>query len=204
MRRCELEKEKEEDAFDGPLSEIDDEPTTKGSLKTKKPRRRRAKADELVVYDIPPVETKATTYKGELSSLLLFHSGEYGELMHPSCAGRLGYACLNTILRNKKPAKDAIFCSRTCRIASMQEHGIEFAKELGLKNARDLLTLVEWNEENNIKFMRVSSEMFPFASHKVWGYSLEYARAELEAVGKKAKEYGHRLTTHPGQFTQRE
>lgn len=103
----------------------------------------------------------------------------------------------------------------------MQEHGVEFAKDLGLKNARDLLALVEWNEvcpvlsnvwrltpvlvqANNIRFMRVSSEMFPFASHKVWGYSLEYARAELEAVGKKAKEYGHRLTTHPGQFTQRE
>ncbi|KZV97250.1 UV-endonuclease UvdE, partial [Exidia glandulosa HHB12029] len=130
-------------------------------------------------YTIPDVKTLPTTFKG-----------------------RLGYACLNTILRNKKPAKDAVFCSRTCRIATMQEHGVDFAKDLGLKNARDLLALVEWNEENNIRFMRVSSEMFPFASHKVWGYSLEYARAELEAVGKKAKEYGHRLTTHPGQFTQ--
>lgn len=27
----------------------------------------------------------------------------------------LGYACLNTILRNKKPASEAVFCSRTCR-----------------------------------------------------------------------------------------
>ena len=59
------EKEKEEDAFDGPLSEVDDdEPTAKGSPNAKKPRRRRTKVDEPVVYDIPPVEAKETTYKG--------------------------------------------------------------------------------------------------------------------------------------------
>jgi hypothetical protein len=50
--------------------------------------------------------------------------------------------------------------------------------------------------------MRMSSEMFPFASHPVYGYSLEYCAEELAAVGALAKKYGHRLTTHPGQFTQ--
>lgn len=44
--------------------------------------------------------------------------------------------------------------------------------------------------------------MFPFASHKQFGYSLEYCSALLKEAGDLANKYGHRLTTHPGQFTQ--
>ncbi|EED83994.1 predicted protein, partial [Postia placenta Mad-698-R] len=44
--------------------------------------------------------------------------------------------------------------------------------------------------------------MFPFASHKVHGYDLSYAHEELKAAGALAKHYGHRITAHPGQFTQ--
>jgi len=44
--------------------------------------------------------------------------------------------------------------------------------------------------------------MFPFASHETYGYSLEYCATLLSTVGTLAKRYGHRLTTHPGQFTQ--
>ncbi|OZJ02784.1 UV-damage endonuclease, partial [Bifiguratus adelaidae] len=113
--------------------------------------------------------------------------------------GRLGYACLNTILRFQKPP---VFCSRTCRIDTIKEKGLDYVKELGRLNVLDLVKLVEWNEENNIKFMRMSSDMFPFASHDDWGYSLEYADEELKAIGVLAKKYGHRLTTHPGQFNQ--
>jgi hypothetical protein len=50
--------------------------------------------------------------------------------------------------------------------------------------------------------MRMSSDMFPFASHMVHGYDLGYCAEELKAVGDLAKKYGHRLTMHPGQFTQ--
>jgi len=69
-----------------------------------------------------------------------------------------------------------------------------------------------------IHFMRISSELFPFASHAKYGYSLDYAAADLKvrvspsresypdpslkAAGDLANGYGHRLTLHPGQFTQ--
>jgi len=43
--------------------------------------------------------------------------------------------------------------------------------------------------------------MFPFASHAKYGYSLEYAAAELKEAGDLAKSYGHRLTMHPGQVS---
>jgi UV DNA damage endonuclease len=62
--------------------------------------------------------------------------------------------------------------------------------------------MIKWNDKYGIQFMRLSSEMFPFASHAEYGYSLAYASEALAAAGKLASELGHRLTTHPGQFTQ--
>ncbi|KAL3475506.1 UV-endonuclease UvdE-domain-containing protein [Aspergillus californicus] len=142
--------------------------------------------------------------------------------------GRLGYACLNTYLRYSNPP---VFCSRTCRIASILENrhplsdasqpphptknrpdrsqaadvarGQAYVEALGLANARDLLKLIRWNEHYGIKFMRLSSEMFPFASHKEYGYRLApFASDALTAVGRLIAEFGHRVSVHPGQFTQ--
>ena len=44
--------------------------------------------------------------------------------------------------------------------------------------------------------------MFPFASHAKYGYNLDFAREALREAGRVAMEFGHRLTMHPGQFTQ--
>ncbi|CAA19577.1 endonuclease Uve1 [Schizosaccharomyces pombe] len=113
--------------------------------------------------------------------------------------GRLGYACLNTILRSMK---ERVFCSRTCRITTIQRDGLESVKQLGTQNVLDLIKLVEWNHNFGIHFMRVSSDLFPFASHAKYGYTLEFAQSHLEEVGKLANKYNHRLTMHPGQYTQ--
>ncbi|KIW12851.1 UV damage endonuclease UvdE [Exophiala spinifera] len=142
--------------------------------------------------------------------------------------GRLGYACLNTYLRASNPP---VFSSRTCRIASILEHrhplkdpsqpehatknrpdkdqpadiarGQAYVEALGLANAKDISKMLRWNDRYGIKFMRLSSEMFPFASHDVYGYKLApFASEALAEAGRVATELGHRLTTHPGQFTQ--
>ncbi|TFK67401.1 UV-endonuclease UvdE [Pluteus cervinus] len=147
-------------------------------IEEKKPRKKRAPKPEPVSI-IPEVESKETTFKG-----------------------RLGYACLNTVLRNKRPASDSIFCSRTCRLDSLEKNGLDWVKDLGRKNVEDLITMIQWNEDNHIKFLRVSSEMFPFASHKIHGYTLEFCDDLLAKAGALAHTYGHRLTTHPGQYTQ--
>ncbi|KAI0786945.1 UV-endonuclease UvdE-domain-containing protein [Abortiporus biennis] len=164
--------------YESPLTDLDELGQNEDLEKsTPKKRKRRQKITEPVIYEIPPVERKETNFKG-----------------------RLGYACLNTVLRALKP--DPIFCSRTCRKDTITKNGLDFAKDLGRQNCKDLCKLIEWNEDNNIKFLRLSSEMFPFASHGELGYSLEYAAEELKAAGDLAKKYGHRLTAHPGQFTQ--
>ncbi|KAI8959072.1 UV-endonuclease UvdE [Daldinia sp. FL1419] len=143
--------------------------------------------------------------------------------------GRLGYACLNTYLRLSNPP---VFSSRTCRISSILEHrhplqdpsqpehptknrpdkdkpadiarGQKYVEALGLANARDIVKMIRWNDKYGIKFMRLSSEMFPFASHEEYGYKLApFASEVLAEAGRVAAELGHRLTTHPGQkFTQ--
>ncbi|KAF8197874.1 UV-endonuclease UvdE-domain-containing protein [Pholiota molesta] len=141
--------------------------------------RKRRRYKPAAVYIIPEVQKKSTTFQG-----------------------RLGYACLNTVLRNRKPATESIFCSRTCRLDSLRKNGIDFAKDLGRKNVEDLLTVIQWNEDNNIRLFRLSSEMFPYASHGTYGYTLEYCAELLAKAGALANKYGHRLTTHPGQFTQ--
>ncbi|KAG6375502.1 UV-endonuclease UvdE [Boletus reticuloceps] len=143
------------------------------------PKKRKRACKPEPIYIIPDVEKKATPFRG-----------------------RLGYACLNTVLRTRKPANEAIFCSRTCRIDTIKKNGIDWVKDLGRQNAEDMLKIIEWNEKNNIRFMRISSDMFPYASHETYGYSLEYCAAVLAQIGALAKRYGHRLTTHPGQFTQ--
>ncbi|KAH7187360.1 UV-endonuclease UvdE-domain-containing protein [Fusarium oxysporum] len=115
-------------------------------------------------------------------------------------SGRLGYACLNTYLRNANPP---VFSSKTCEMASILERGQEYVQELGLANARDIVKTIQWNHKYSIKFMRLSSGMFPFASHEEYGYSLApFAADVLAEAGKVAAELGHRLTMHPGQFTQ--
>jgi UV DNA damage endonuclease len=80
--------------------------------------------------------------------------------------------------------------------------GIHYASELALSNVTDLLEIVKWNEENGIKFFRMSSEMFPWASH----YNIDdmphiqEISKKLKEVGDFAKEHNHRLTFHPGPF----
>ena len=81
--------------------------------------------------------------------------------------------------------------------------GQSFVESLGIANAKDIVKMLRWNDRYGIKFLRLSSEMFPFASHPEYGYKLApFVSAELAEAGKVAAELGHRLTTHPGQVGQ--
>ncbi|KAJ3023981.1 hypothetical protein HKX48_008595 [Thoreauomyces humboldtii] len=116
--------------------------------------------------------------------------------------GRLGYACLNTVLRAQMPS---VFSSRTCRLATIQALGPAHAHALALRNVKDLIPMLEWNHRHNIRFMRLSSEMLPLASHPEVGYNVKDVEGlvdVLKEVGDLARANGTRLTMHPGQFVQ--
>lgn len=109
----------------------------------------------------------------------------------------LGYCCINTILRERD-----IFCSRTCRLATIKERGIGYSYELAHKNLDDLVIILRWNFFKKIYNYRMSSDMFPFSSHKDYCNEYDWSQftLKLRRLGKIAKKYKIRLTFHPGQF----
>jgi UV DNA damage endonuclease len=114
----------------------------------------------------------------------------------------LGYACINTKLREQD-----IFMSRTCRLATLRQRGIQYVYELALQNLQDLEVILKWNFDNGIFLFRLSSEIFPFATHA--DYFEEYSKdfdqifgAQLKRLGELVTKYQQRVTFHPGQFTQ--
>ena len=109
----------------------------------------------------------------------------------------LGYACINTELRKK-----GIYTSRTLRISTLKEKGVDYLDFLIMQNLNDLQLILEYNEQYNIKLFRISSDLFPFASHKEYGYKLTKYTDKLQSIGNYAKSKGMRLTMHPGQYTQ--
>lgn len=110
---------------------------------------------------------------------------------------KLGYACINMTLK-----KDGIYVNRTITIKRLNDN-IDKIKELATNNLQDLYKILVFNEANGIRFYRMSSDMFPhFGNPKVKSYSIDFARDLLLAAGNYAKHHGHRITMHPGQYTQ--
>jgi UV DNA damage endonuclease len=82
------------------------------------------------------------------------------------------------------------------------ERGIDYASELGLLNAKDLFTILQWNNENNIKCFRTSSDIFPWGSEYGLKNAPDYKEIKsiLQLCGKFADDNGIRITSHPGPF----
>jgi len=204
----------------GPKSTQSDEVTKKQVPKT-------GKKDDAESYD-PEADGEEEAGEEEVKEASLRPRPVNSEYLPLPWKGRLGYACLNTYLRNSNPP---VFSSRTCRIQSILEHrhplanpnepehptknrpdrskpasvklGQQYVENLCLANVRDIAKMIRWNDRYNIKFLRLSSEMFPFASHSEYGYKLApFAADALAEAGKVISELGHRVSTHPGQFTQ--
>ena len=118
----------------------------------------------------------------------------------------LGYACQNLSLCAGRKAKDRLFTDRSLR---MDRFSLERVGELGVRNAADLLPILQWNVANDIKFFRIGSGMFPFMDHPTLRYSMdclqpahaESIRSSLAAAGAFAQAHGMRLSCHPGPYT---
>ncbi|EME49811.1 hypothetical protein DOTSEDRAFT_144145, partial [Dothistroma septosporum NZE10] len=198
------------------------------AINTKKPAPRKAKIADGGEAADPEAEGDEEADEEEVKEALARPPPVNSDYLPLPWKGRLGYACLNTYLRQSNPP---VFSSRTCRIQSILEHrhplqdpsqpehatknrpdrsqpadverGQRYVEELCLANVKDIIKMVRWNDRYNIKFFRLSSEMFPFASHPEYGYKLApFASEALAEAGKVIAELGHRVTTHPGQFTQ--
>lgn len=112
---------------------------------------------------------------------------------------QLGLCCLNTTLKKQKPS---VYPSRKMTMKKInEENGIEELKSRIIKNLKDVLTMMDWNEKHNIKVFRLSSDLFPHKSNiKIDDYGYEFAKDLLIQIGEKSKKYNQRLTFHPGQY----
>lgn len=221
-------KIKVEDAEDSPLSDLDNIFETPAKAKTGSKAAAKTNDDDDGFHDPEADGEEGEADPDEIREAFSRPPPVNSAYLPLPWKGRLGYACLCTYLRYANPP---VFASRTCRIASIIENrhplkdptqpphatknrpdreqpadiarGQAYVEGLGLANARDVVKMLRWNEKYNIKFLRLSSEMFPFASHEEYGYKLApFASEVLAEVGRTAAQFGHRLTTHPGQFTQ--
>lgn len=110
---------------------------------------------------------------------------------------KIGYACINSTL-----GKDGVCVNRGMIRKTFLQKGVSGVSPLALQNVQDMYKILEWNELNDIKFYRMTSNLFPWASE----YDLvllpnwEEILFWLKKCGDFAKEKGHRLTFHPGPF----
>jgi UV DNA damage endonuclease len=111
----------------------------------------------------------------------------------------LGYACINMTLSESKPK---ITTNRSMVKKTFQQKGMEYAGELGMLNSRDLIHILKWNTENNVKLFRISSDIFPWASEYRFQDLPQYLRIKtlLAGCGEYAKSVGMRINSHPGPF----
>ena len=108
----------------------------------------------------------------------------------------LGYACINMSLGK------SVTTNRSMVKRTFNEKGLDYVSELALANSKDVLKILVWNKNNNIKFFRLSSALVP------WGDGLDLTTLKdydeistaLRRAGDYAKANGIRITSHPGPF----
>ena len=111
----------------------------------------------------------------------------------------LGYACMNMQLSSMKPR---ITTNRSMIKRTFNERGLDYASELGLKNCKDLMKIIMWNNEHDFKFFRITSNLFPWASEYDFKDLKDYQEIIelLRDVGYYVEDNDMRITSHPGPF----
>ena len=110
---------------------------------------------------------------------------------------RTGYACINMEL-----GQQGIRTGRSLIDRKFKQGGLQLASDIALANAKDLITILQWNEARGIRLFRVGSELFPRWNHYELADlpGIDEITRHLRAAGDYAKAHGHRITTHPGPF----
>lgn len=102
----------------------------------------------------------------------------------------LGYACLNLSLGVK---------SRTVRLANLRT---ESAIPVIAQNLLSIRDMVEWNAERGVHFLRISSDVVPFATKPEfpfdWAEAFDWLFRDIRRL---VKAHGMRVSAHPGQYT---
>ncbi|MGL4772071.1 MAG: UV DNA damage repair endonuclease UvsE [Clostridium sp.] len=104
---------------------------------------------------------------------------------------KIGYACIPLIIPYK-----------TTRKFILKSYNDELFLSTSKENILDLKKILEFNNKNNIKLFRISSDIIPFGSHDIlnipWS---KIFKSELLTLGEYIKSNNLRVSMHPGQYT---
>jgi len=109
----------------------------------------------------------------------------------------VGYCCINTVLNKQKITTGRGMIQRT-----FEARGLAYVSEIVLANATDLVKIIQWNEDHDIKVFRMGSGIFPWGTkynlHDLPNYT-KIANT-LRIAGELATSFGQRITAHPDHF----
>ncbi len=117
---------------------------------------------------------------------------------------RLGYACINTCIHTSKEN----LVNSSCVAKTFRDKGPECAIRLAKSNLTNVIKTLQWNEDNGIRFYRMSSDMFPHITNPEFicadglAYDLNIFSEYFDRIGELAHDLNHRLTFHPSQYNQ--
>ena len=103
---------------------------------------------------------------------------------------KIGYPCINRSI--------GCTANSTFRLASYSQSNLI---EKVSNNLECLLTILKYNVLNNMFFFRISSDLVPFASHRVLDFNWqEHFKDKFKEIGNYIKKYNIRISMHPDQF----
>ena len=115
---------------------------------------------------------------------------------------RFGYCCINMTLGEDAKKEDRITTNRAMTKKTFLERGLSYASEIALQNCKDLVKIIDWNNQMGIKMYRMSSDIFPWASEYEFENlkDIEEIKTVLAEAGNNAKSGGQRITFHPSPY----
>ena len=103
---------------------------------------------------------------------------------------RIGYPCINRSI--------GCTASRTFRLSSYTDDRL---RETVQQNLACLKKILAYNQEFNLHFFRITSDLVPFASHPVCTFPWqEYFSDVFGQLGGYIRKHGFRISMHPDQF----
>jgi UV DNA damage endonuclease len=104
---------------------------------------------------------------------------------------RIGYPCINRTIN--------CTASSTFRLKSYTESRV---KQTVKNNLECLRRILQFNLEHKLFFFRISSDIVPFASHRINRFNWQqYFQEDFEEIGKFIVKNRMRISMHPDQFT---